>query len=161
MELIFVSAASVSIWLGDSDEMVERGLATLVEQTNSYDVHRETGAALSPAHFLSSTLSLDEEIRHIKQFFAINALPYWRRGWTFQENMHSQKHICYGSLMIELRSWHRILRAYCVYRMRMRRKLRSTASYHSIHSLLSDSEKQFLSDPKQLTATLAPFAFAE
>jgi hypothetical protein len=86
MQSIFLRARSVLIWLGESNELVERGLAALVGATTSRH-------SLDSAQFLSTTLSLDQEVVYIKQFAALNALSYWRRGWTFQENMTPEIHL--------------------------------------------------------------------
>jgi len=147
--------------LGESNELVEAGLATLVDQTNSYVLHRRTGSDLPSAHFMSTTLPLDEEVLYIKQFAAIDALPYWRRGWTFQENMQSRKHICYGELKIELRSWRSIKAVFTLYALKIMQKSVSISYQAGILPLLSIAEREFLNGKARVVATFAPFAFAE
>jgi hypothetical protein len=76
MSRIFGLATSVWIWLGESDELVESGLVTLFDRTDSEASNSATGAVVSSSRFTSSTLSLNEEVFYIKQFAAVNALPY-------------------------------------------------------------------------------------
>jgi hypothetical protein len=160
MGYIFFFAASVWIWLGESDELVERGLATLFGQTHSYDLHRRTGAALPPSHFLSTTLSLDEEVLHIRQFAAVWALPYWRRGWTFQENKPPHRYIFFGKLMIKVPEWSRVFTASFLYAGRLGAKLGTEEFSRSIVPLLSDAEYKFARGETMIDV-FVPFAFAE
>jgi hypothetical protein len=152
MKYIFRGAMDVWIWLGESDEAVEKGLVTLIGDMSKFELHRK-GAPAMP--------SLDEEVLHIKQLAAICALPYWRRGWTFQENMLPQRHICYGKSRIELKSWTLIASRCVLYVDALEKSLLVVSWYSSVYSLMSDAEKEFLNDLGQLTATFAPFAFAE
>jgi hypothetical protein len=155
MKWIFWYALSVWIWLGESDELVERGLTTLVEQANATHLHMvDRGPA--PA-----TMSLDEEVFRIKQFAAVCALPYWRRGWTFQENMLPQRRICYGELKIDLPYWRTILIECTLYVDALQPRLGVWSSYSYMSSRMSNAEKTFLQDMKQLITTFAPFALAE
>lgn len=161
MKWIFLLATSVLVWLGESDQVVEKGLAALVDQAESYASRNTTGSALRPAHYLRTNLSPYEEAFHIKQFAAICALPYWRRGWTFQENAHPWKYIWYGKLRIENTSWHFLWAACSLYVDRMALKLSALSAGFLITPLLSISEREFFFDEKQLITTLAPFAIAE
>jgi hypothetical protein len=164
MQHIFTAATSVWVWLGEANELFERGLVTLVNQTDSYASYRLTGAAIRPLplpHFLSSTLSLDEIVYFIKQFAAVDKLPYWRRGWTFQENMSPRKHICCGKLRVELRSW-RAITATCYMFARNMRGIKRILSFRpSISPLLSESELEFLYAGDPLVDTFMPFSRAE
>ena len=161
MRHIFTQATSVWVWLGESNELVEKGLSTLVGQSYPYALHktRRGAAALPTPHFMSSSLSVDEEVSYIKQFAAIAALPYWRRGWTFQENMQPYRHVCFGGLKIELRSWTLLLLVVNLYVQRI--KLSITAFLPSLEKLLTDSEKSFLGGIELMAAAFMPFAFAE
>jgi hypothetical protein len=161
MKQIFAGATSVWIWLGESDEIVEKGLATLIGQAEAYHHYRRSDVALPPTHFASSTLSLDEEVVYIKQFTAVHALPYWGRGWTFQENAHPRKRICYGKLKIELRSWDQTIVAYNRYLDRMWQKKNRVSFWSSIYKLLSVSEQQYLHSTDRLRTTFLPFGLAE
>jgi hypothetical protein len=161
MKQIFARATSVWIWLGESDEVVERGLATLFGQAEAYHLYKETGVALPLTDFASSTLSLDEEVVYIKQFTAVHALPYWGRGWTFQENAHPRKHIRYGKLKIELRSWGKTVVVYNRYLDRIGQKKNRASFWSSIYKLLSVSEQKFLHSADHLATTFFPFCLAE
>jgi hypothetical protein len=149
MKFIWINAARIWIWLGDSDEVVEGGLATLIEHTNAYTLHKATGLALPSTHLLSTTLSLDEEVLYIKQFAAVEALPYWFRGWTFQENIHAHRYICRGRLRIEVRSWRLILKVLHLYERRIVQKSLDRPFLSSILSLLSNSEKEFFLEKRR------------
>lgn len=156
---IFLRAKSVWIWLGESDELVERGLSTLFDLYNSYKSH--TGAVLSPTQFLSTTLLVEEEVPYIKQFAAVDAIPYWRRGWTFQENMSPRRHICYGNRMIKFRSWRMLAGRYAQWRAKILPKCATLLFYSSIWPLVSWSELDFLHTLCHVQATFAPYALAE
>jgi hypothetical protein len=153
MKWIFLTARNVRFWLGESNELVERGVATLFD-------YKTEDAATEP-HSMSGILSPEEEISYIRQFAAVLALPYWRRGWTFQENMLPRKHIWYGKLNFKLRSWRLVIAACHVYFSRMHRKVRTQSFLFFASPLVSDSERDFMTNFGQLIATLAPFAFAE
>jgi len=164
MKWIFMKATSVWIWLGESDgthEMVERGLAMLFQPSTSSIPNSATDAAGSPPRFLSSTLSLDEELLHIKQLAAVDALPYWRRGWTFQENMRAPRQICYGKLTIGFQSWSLIVRRCFYYASKMARKRINPSFRNYICPLASDAELRFVYSTTPLANTLVPFAFAD
>jgi hypothetical protein len=160
MHLIFREAMSVWIWLRESNEFVEKGLVTLINQTNSF-YQPQAGTQPSPDHFLSYTLSPDKELLYIKQLAAISALPYWRRGWTFQENVQPRRYICYGKLRAKFYSWTLLLSTSTLYTARMQVKLGIRSFRALIEPLLSDSELGFLNDQGQHISTFAPYAFAE
>jgi hypothetical protein len=149
MSLIFQAAKRVWIWLGESDEMVERGLITLAELSRKPPDQIDASSILSP----------DEEVLRIKQLAAVCALPYWRRGWTFQENMFGLRHLCYGKLRIEFNCWCLTLSTCVLYIAALVDKLGVISWYRSVGSLTSMSK--FREDMRQLSVTFAPFAFAE
>jgi hypothetical protein len=169
MERIFQIAKNVWIWLGESDELVASGLATLFDLTDFHTLAPLQGTfsvrrATTRSRCTSWTLSLDEEILYIKQLSAVCALPYWSRGWTFQETVQPQRHVRYGKLKIELRSWYYILELCYQYVERMGKKLQALSFLPDILPLLSTSEKAFLLeslDINKLVSTFAPFAYGE
>jgi hypothetical protein len=149
MKWIFQFARSVWIWLGESDEMVERGLLTLAELSGKNAHQTDALSILSP----------EEEVLRIRQLAAVCALPYWRRGWTFQENMQNLRHLCYGKLRIEFNCWRLTLGTCFFYVHALDDRLLVLSWYRSVGSLTSMSK--FLEDMRQLSVTFAPFAFAE
>jgi hypothetical protein len=149
MKWIFQFVRSVWIWLGESDEMVERGLLTLAELSRKMPHQIDVSSILSP----------DGEVLRIKQLSAVCALPYWRRGWTFQENMLNLRHLWYGKIRIEFNCWRLTLIACAWYVEALNNRLFVVSWYRSVCSLTSIFKLR--EDLRQLSVTFAPFAFAE
>lgn len=161
MRFIFGNAESVWVWLGESDDLVERGLAAFIDQANSYKTRLRKGAAPSLDHSTSLAYSLNEDVCVVKQLAAISALPYWRRGWVFQEPARSMKYVCYGKLRIILRSWLELLLTCLGHSTRIHNLGRDDIAFRdSFLSLLSPSEAEFLNSNCS-DYFLIPFVFAE
>lgn len=163
---IFSLASSVWIWLGESNDLVEKGLNTLVSAANCYPAYSSKSAPKRKLQepilrLLSPSLALEDEIDLIKQFVAIDALPYWRRGWTFQEAMQSKKYICYGELRIVLRKWSHMSQTCSKWDKKIRVRLQDTSFWSSLNSSKSSVEIDYLMRPTSLNSTLRPFQVAE
>lgn len=118
MSSIFALATSVWIWLGESDELVEQGLIALVSICARYRLPGSDVCGLvlmghESRHVSAggSTAGLQDTAAVTRQLAAIDALPYWRRGWAFQESAQHSKYLHYGKLKIEVTTWIYLMRS--------------------------------------------------
>ncbi|KAM0706256.1 hypothetical protein Q7P35_005581 [Cladosporium inversicolor] len=142
--------------------MVEEGLLVLVSLIRR---HNQDACELELLHGEVTRASTSDfahkqanSIQTIRQFAAIDALPYWYRGWTFQEATNKMKFLHYGDLKFRLRDWkilHHVVSQW-------HRELSDSLHNGKIDAhLLSRSDRGFLARGNALGATLAPFEFAE
>ena len=162
MKHVYDLAASVWIWLRQSNDLVKDGLLSLVSLVRCHDPNAceiELSAGEIPG---ASTGDIAHgpanDINTIGQFAAINALPYWYRGWTFQEATNKSKFLHYGDLKFRLRDWKILHFAISL----LHHEISDNLHNNRIDPhLLSRRDREFLTRGNVSGATLAPFNFAE
>jgi hypothetical protein len=120
MRTIYVSAASVWIWLGDSDSRVEKGLVDTFAlarhlECRAFDdennnikldqilVERAVAGVEDPTQSV-------ELHKLVSSVGALAGLPYWYRGWTMQEaTANSTVRLQYGLTYCHVVSWGKLL----------------------------------------------------
>lgn len=162
IEQIFAYASSVWIWLGESDDLVEEGLAAFISQAHLYDTCDTCASEETPQQsvfgVLSTELTLSDEISFIKQALAIEALPYWSRGWMFQEAACNIKYLCYGESKIWLHKWLPLLRLFLKWQHRLQIKLKDDAFLFALQENLGP---EWITRLNLLIYALNPFEHAE
>lgn len=117
MKTIFSSANSVWAWLGEGDPRTEIGLYLFhalskdlkvdAFETGDHSFNNDAGAAQRASVALEEivyTQNSDERFQDaIRALFNV---PYWHRGWIFQEACaNDSTRLCYSQLRFDLRSW--------------------------------------------------------
>jgi hypothetical protein len=120
MRTIYVSAASVWIWLGESDTQVEKGLTDTFAlarylESRAFD-DENNNLKLDPTFVECAVAGVKDPTQSVElqnlvlSVGALAGLPYWYRGWTIQEaTANGTVRLQYGLTYCHVVNWGKLV----------------------------------------------------